>query len=127
MLAGIFVHFLQHNLEFIALAFAVEGEEEGIEGVNGRKEQVIAQWTWMRVDLTIHVERRGGRGEGAKKSSGGGGERPGSGGKDASGDRGRGEGVPAGAEVGEEEKVEDEWGGGKAPVGGSEGVEDLSR
>jgi len=33
MLAGIFSHFLEHNLEFIALALAVESEEKGIEDV----------------------------------------------------------------------------------------------
>jgi hypothetical protein len=60
VLAGIFVHFLEHNLEFITLAFAVESKEEGIEGVNSRQEEVIAPWTWMRVDLMIHVEGRGG-------------------------------------------------------------------
>jgi hypothetical protein len=32
-----------------------------------------------------------------------------------------------GAEVGEEEEVEDEWGRAKAAVGGSEGIEDLGR
>lgn len=60
MLAGIFTHFLEHNLEFITLAFAVEGKEEGIEGVNGRQEEVNSLWTWMRVDLMVHVEGRGG-------------------------------------------------------------------
>jgi hypothetical protein len=36
VLAGIFVHFLEHNLEFITLAIMVESKEEGIEGVNSR-------------------------------------------------------------------------------------------
>jgi len=127
VLAGIFAHFLEHNLESVTLAFAVESKEERIEGVNGRQEEVIAPWTWMRIDLMIHVEGRGGGREGAKKSRRGGGERPGAGSEDAAGDGGRGEGVAAGAEVGEEEQVEDEWGGGKAAVGGGEGVEDLGR
>jgi hypothetical protein len=45
VLAGIFVHFLEHNLEFITLAIMVESKEEGIEGVNSWQEEVIAPWT----------------------------------------------------------------------------------
>jgi hypothetical protein len=88
----------------------VESKEEGIEGVNGRQEEVIAPWTWMRVDLMIHVEGYGGGRERTKKSRHSGGERR----------------APA-ARMRRAMEVEDEWGRAKAAVGGSEGIEDLGR
>jgi hypothetical protein len=127
VLARIFVHFLEHNLEFITLAITVKSKEEGIEGVNSRQEEVIAPWTWMRVDLMIHVEGCSGGREWTKKSRRSGGEQPCAGSEDAAGDEGRSEDVVGGAEVGEEEELEDEWGRAKAAIGGSEGIEDLGR
>lgn len=81
----------------------------------------------MRVNLMVHVECRGGGGKGAKKRGSGGGERPGAGGEDAAGNGGSGEGVAAGTEVCDDEEVEHKWSGGKAAVGGGEGIENLGR
>jgi hypothetical protein len=126
MLTGILVHFLKHGIESIATAFAVAGKEERVEDVDSRQEHVIGFLSWMRVDLMIHDDGRRGRREGAEEGCGSGREGPAASGEDAAGDGGRGQGIAAGTEVGEEEEVEDEGGGAEAAVGGGKGVEDLN-
>lgn len=67
MLAGIPVHFPEHNVEIFVLGLPVQSEQEGVKRLNGRLEPAVGSWTRKRVDLVIHLESGVGGGEGTEE------------------------------------------------------------